>query len=205
MMTRPPTVFIVDDDRDFAQTLGWMIEAAGFAVETYGSALDFLKTFDATRPGCLVLDVRLRGMSGLDLLGHLAREGARLPTIMMTGFGDFSTAVRALKGVAVDIVQKPVDQEALLARIREAIANEEKARMTRGESLPAMKRLKDLTPRERVVLDLVVTGKSSKEIANDLELGVRTIETHRAKVMEKMGANSSADLVRMVLLARAES
>lgn len=205
MMTRPPTVFIVDDDRDFAQTLGWMIEAAGFAVETYGSALDFLKTFDATRPGCLVLDVRLRGMSGLDLLGHLAREGARLPTIMMTGFGDFSTAVRALKGGAVDIVQKPVDQEALLARIREAIANEEKARMTRGESLAAMKRLKDLTPRERVVLDLVVTGKSSKEIANDLELGVRTIETHRAKVMEKMGANSSADLVRMVLLARAES
>src|SRR5262249_40123072 len=112
-MTRPPTVFIVDDDRDFAQSLASVIEAAGFDVETYGSALEFLKAYNGARPGCLVLDVRLRGMSGLDLLGQLSRGETRLPIIMMTGFGDFSTAVRALKGGAVDIVQKPVDHEAL--------------------------------------------------------------------------------------------
>src|SRR5262245_32992917 len=204
-MTRPSTVFIVDDDRDFAKSLGWVVEAAGFVVETYGSAQDFLKGFDVARSGCLVLDVRLRGMSGLELLDQLSRKGVRLPIIMMTGFGDFSTAVRALKGGAVDIVQKPVDNEALLARIRETLASEEEARLTRGESVTAMERLKELTPRERVVLDLVVTGKSSKEIANDLDLGVRTVETHRAHAMEKMGARSSADLVRMVLLARMAS
>jgi two-component system, LuxR family, response regulator FixJ len=124
---------------------------------------------------------------------------------MMTGFGDFSTAVRALKGGAVDIVQKPVDHEALLTRIREALVTEEKARLTRVESSTAIERLKELTPRERAVLDLVVAGKSSKEIASQLELGVRTVETHRAHVMGKMGANSSADLVRMVLLARMAS
>jgi len=204
-MTRPPTVFIVDDDRDFAQSLAWVIEAAGFDVETYGSALEFLKAYNGARPGCLVLDVRLRGMSGLDLLGQLARGESRLPIIMMTGFGDFSTAVRALKGGAVDIVQKPVDHEALLTRIREALATEEKAQLTRVESSTAIERLKELTPRERAVLDLVVAGKSSKEIASQLALGVRTVETHRAHVMGKMGANSSADLVRMVLLARMAS
>src|SRR5262245_7202441 len=204
-MTRPSTVFIVDDDRDFARSLGWVVEAAGFAVETYGSAQEFQKAFDGSRRGCLVLDVRLRGMSGLELLDQFAREGIRLPIIMMTGFGDFSTAVRALKGGAVDIVQKPVDHEALLARIREALTTEEKAQLSRVESVTAMERLKQLTPRERVVLDLVVTGKSSKEIANDLELGVRTVETHRAHAMEKLGAHSSADVVRMVLLARMAS
>jgi len=204
-MTRAATVFIVDDDRDFAQSLGWVVQAAGFPVETYGSAQEFSKAFDVARRGCLVLDVRLRGTSGLELLDQLARRGVRLPIIMMTGFGDFSTAVRALKGGAVDIVQKPVDHEALLTRIREALATEEKAQLTRGESLTAMERLKELTPRERVVLDLVVVGKSSKEIANDLELGVRTVETHRAHAMEKMGAKSSADLVRLVLLARMAS
>jgi len=202
MQATEPTVFVVDDDRDFRRTLGWLVQSIGLRVETFESAAGFLAAYTPDRPGVLVLDVRLHGMSGLELLERLGGAEAPLPIIMMTGYGDFQMAVRALKGGAMDIFQKPFDDQEVLERIRQAIESDSETRRARSARTAVQARLKTLTPRERAVLELLIAGKTSKEIAVDLDLSVRTVESHRAHIMEKMDVDTATKLVATVLQAR---
>lgn len=200
------TVFIIDDDQAVARSLRWLIETVRLKVETFASAQAFLDHYDASKPGCLVLDVRMPGMSGLELQERLAaRGGYHPPIIFITGHGDVQMAVRAVQAGAFDFVEKPFNDQDLLDRIQRAIAHDAGQR-DKEELRSQLKALfASLTPREREVLDLVVAGKANKVIAGDLNLSQRTVEIHRARVMEKMEAHSLAHLVRMVLeVARTE-
>jgi two-component system, LuxR family, response regulator FixJ len=193
-----PTVFVVDDNPGIRKSLQGLIEAAGLAVETYASAAEFLAAFDATRAGCLILDVRLRGQSGLDLQDELRRRNAILPVIVMTGYADVPTTVRAFKGGAVDFVQKPVPPKKLVAQIRLAIEADRRARDAAAASDTVAGHVAQLTPRERQVMELLVVGNSSKEIATALGLSVRTVEGHRREVLRKMDVDSAVQLARAV-------
>jgi RNA polymerase sigma factor (sigma-70 family) len=168
-------------------------------VESFASADDFLAHYEPGRPGCLVLDVRMPGMSGLELQEYLASRSIRIPAVIITGHGDVPMAVRAMKAGAVDFIEKPFNDEALLDAIRRAMAFEERQRSEQSEHREIQQRLEHLTPREREVMEMVTEGRSNKEIANTLGVSAKTIEAHRARVMEKMRAGSLAELVRMVL------
>ncbi|HXJ32568.1 MAG TPA: response regulator [Candidatus Eisenbacteria bacterium] len=197
-----PVVFVVDDDPAMRDSLRWLIESTGVRVETYPDAQTFLDAVRSDMPGCLVLDVRMPGMSGLDLQSELARRGIGLPTIVVTGHAEVPMAVRAVKAGALDFIEKPFSDQLLLDRVRQGIEmdrHEREARERRGE---AVRRLGLLTQREREVLDLVVAGKPNKEIAVVLRLSPKTVEVHRAHVMEKMQASSVAELVRLAILAQ---
>lgn len=200
--TTDPTVFIVDDDPDFLTALALMLESTGLRVETFPGAQEFLAAYTPDRPGCLVTDVRLRGMSGLDLLERLGGKEAPLPVILVTGYGDFQMAVRAFKAGATDIFQKPFDDQEVIDRVWQAIRDDKATRSARTERAEVSARLKLLTPRERAVLELLVNGRASKEIAAELTLSVRTVESHRARILEKLGVDSATQVVRMALLAR---
>jgi len=195
------TVFVVDDDQAMRNSLKWLIESVGVMVESFASADDFLARYESGRPGCLVLDVRMPGMSGLELQEHLAARNIRIPAVIITGHGDVPMAVRAMKAGAVDFIEKPFNDEALLDAIRRALAFEERERSAQSENHEIQQRLAHLTPREREVMDMVTEGRSNKEIANTLGVSAKTIEAHRARVMEKMQAGSLAELVRMALAA----
>ena len=192
------TVFVVDDNPSVRKSLQALIEAAGLAVETYASAAEFLAAYDVKRAGCLVLDVRLRGQSGLDLQDELRRRNAVLPIIVMTGHADVPTTVRAFKGGAVDFLQKPVSPKKLVAQIREAIEVDQRARGAEAERASVADRVAQLTPRERQVMELLATGSSSKEIAMALGLSVRTVEGHRREVLRKMDVDSAVQLARAI-------
>ena len=193
------TVFVVDDDQAMRNSLKWLIESVGVSVESFASADEFLAHHQPGRAGCLVLDVRMPGMSGLELLEHLASENMRIPAVIITGHGDVPMAVRAMKSGAVDFIEKPFNDEALLDAIRRAITFEEQQRSQYSENRQIQERLAHLTPREHEVMDMVCDGRSNKEIANILGVSAKTIEAHRARVMEKMQAGSLAELVRMSL------
>ena len=199
------TVFVVDDDQAMRNSLKWLIESVGVMVESFASADDFLARYDPARPGCLVLDVRMPGMSGLELQEHLASRNIRIPAVIITGHGDVPMAVRAMKAGAVDFIEKPFNDEALLDAIRRALAFEERARSAQSEHHEIQRRFSHLTPREREVMDMVTEGRSNKEIANTLGVSAKTIEAHRARVMEKMQARSLAELVRMAMAAAPSS
>ncbi len=200
--TSEATVFIVDDDPDFLTALALMLESTGLRVETFPGAQEFLGTYTPDRPGCLVTDVRLRGMSGLDLLERLGGKEAPLPVILVTGYGDFQMAVRAFKAGATDIFQKPFDDQEVIDRVWQSIRDDKATRAARTERAEVSARLKLLTPRERAVLELLVNGRASKEIAAELTLSVRTVESHRARILEKLGVDSATQVVRLALLAR---
>jgi FixJ family two-component response regulator len=202
-MPPEPTVFVVDDDRAMRDSLRWLLESVGLSVRTYATAAEFLGDYDATRPGCLVLDVRMPGMSGLDLQAELARRGAGLPTIVVTGHAEVSMAVRAVKAGAIDFIEKPFSDQLLLDRVRQALEIDRQDREVRGRREEARRRLETLTAREREVLGLVVAGKANKEIAATLGLSTKTVEVHRAHVMSKMAAESLAELIRVAILAGA--
>lgn len=193
------TVCVVDDDQAMRNSLKWLIESVGMQVESFSSADDFLAQHQPGQTGCLVLDVRMPGMSGLDLQEHLAANNIRIPVVIITGHGDVPMAVRAMKCGAIDFIEKPFNDEVLLDAIRRAIAHEEQQRSHHMENLQLKERLAQLTPREHEVMEMVTEGKSNKEIANALGVSAKTIEAHRARVMEKMRAGSLAELVRMVL------
>jgi two-component system response regulator FixJ len=193
------TVFVVDDDQAMRNSLKWLIESVGVAVESFSSADDFLVQYQPGRAGCLVLDVRMPGMSGLELLEHLAERNVHIPAVIITGHGDVPMAVRAMKSGAIDFIEKPFNDEALLDAIRRAIVFEEQQRSLHSEHAQIQERLSHLTPREHEVMAMVTEGKSNKEIANTLGVSAKTIEAHRARVMEKMQAGSLAELVRMAL------
>jgi two-component system, LuxR family, response regulator FixJ len=193
------TIFIVDDDLAVRDALKLLLRSVGQAVETYGSAQEFLDAYSEDRPGCLVLDIRMPGMSGLELQQKLNEKHSILPIIFITGHGDVPMAVEAMQAGAVDFIQKPFRDQDLIDRINQALEKDSNNRAALGERNDIRKRLETLTPREREVLDLVVHGKANKVIAGDLKLSQRTVEIHRARVMEKMQASSLAHLVRMVL------
>jgi FixJ family two-component response regulator len=202
--TRAPdqgaTVYVVDDDPAMRSSLRWLIESVGLSVRTCASAQDFLRTYDGDA-GCLVLDMRMPGMSGLDLQAELAARKIHIPILIITGYAEVPLAVRAMKAGAFDFIEKPFSDQTLLDRIRAAVTADEAARRRRAARQEVEERLSQLTSREHDVFDRVVTGKSNKVIAAELGLSAKTVEVHRAHVMEKLKADSLADLIRLSLLA----
>jgi len=197
-----PTVFVVDDDPDVRESLRWLFESVGLAVEEFSDSAAFLESYRSDRPGCLLLDVRMPGMDGLALLERLNEHHVWLPSIVLTGHGDIPMAVRAMKLGAVDFVQKPANHQQLLELVNEALRRDREFREQIGDPAAVAERLASLTPREREVLEGLVEGDSNKAIAYNLDVGSRTVETHRARIMEKMQASTVADLVRMTLFVR---
>jgi FixJ family two-component response regulator len=197
-----PVVFVVDDDPAMRDSLRWLIESTGLQVETFADAQTFLARIRPELPGCLVLDVRMPGMSGLDLQAELTRRGIGLPTIVVTGHAEVPMAVRAVKAGAIDFIEKPFSDQLLLDRVRQGIEMDRQERDGRARRAEILRRMSLLTQREREVLDLVVVGKANKEIAAALHLSPKTVEVHRAHVMEKMQASSVAELVRLALVAQ---
>jgi len=202
MRQEPPTVFIVDDDEAVRGSMKLLLKTLGLATQAFASAQEFLATFDKARSGCLVLDIRMPGMSGLELQEELNDRGAMLPIIFITGHGDVPMAVEAMQRGAMDFLQKPFRDQDLLDRITKALEKDRAGRDLLGNRERIGARIATLTPREREVMALVTQGKANKVIAADLNLSQRTVEIHRAHVMEKMGANSLAHLVRMVIEAQ---
>jgi two-component system response regulator FixJ len=200
-----PTVYIVDDDQATRKSLRWLVETLGVPVQTFHCAVSFLDAYDPSMPGCLVLDMMMPGMSGLELQQELNARGIDIPVIVLTGYADVATAVRTLKGGAVEFLEKPFNDDVLLEQIRLALALDARRRSERGARDVVHERMLRLTPRESEILELVVEGLSSKEIAGRLNVSFKTVEAHRAKVMRKMEAESVAQLVRMVVSANAKS
>lgn len=201
-MSAPGTIHVVDDDAALRDSLRTLLEASGFVVRTYESATAILISGPAI-PGCVLTDVRMPDIDGLALLRRLREQGIQLPVIVMTGQGDIAIAVQAMKAGAVDFLEKPFGDESLLGAIGRALEQGERLReiaATRGE---AVSRLAALTPREREVFDLLVSGLPTKAIANTLGASPRTIEVHRARVFEKLRAHNLPDLVRLMLAAEA--
>lgn len=200
-MSDPARVFVVDDDQAMRESLRFLLESAGFAVETFATARAFLDAGGAGRSGCLVADVRMPEMNGLELQEKLAAEGARLPVILMTGHADVPMAVGAMRAGAADFIEKPFADEALIVSIRRALAGTPERARAAAPAMPAdlARRLAKLTPREREVLEHLVRGSQHKVIAHELNISPRTIEVHRARIMQKMEARNLAHLVQIML------
>jgi FixJ family two-component response regulator len=200
-MSNRPTVFVVDDDQAMRNSLKWLIESVSMEVETFDSADAFINSYYPGRSGCLLLDVRMPGMSGLELQEYLRVNQIAIPVIIITGHGDVPMAVRAMKSGAVDFIEKPFNDELLLESIRHALALDVKQRDMQKQRAEIATRLARLTPREHEVMVMVTNGKANKEIAGVLGVSAKTVEAHRARAMEKMEANSLAELVRMAINA----
>jgi two-component system response regulator FixJ len=194
-------IHIVDDDAAVRDSLGVLLAASGFAVQTHTSAAAFLAAA-ADLAGCVLTDVRMPGIDGLELQQRLNERGVRLPVIVMTGQGDIPVAVRAMKAGAVDFLEKPLDDDRLLEAVQRALEEGRRLDEARAASAEAAGRLAGLTPREREVLDLLVTGLSNKAVGNELGASPRTIEVHRARILDKLHARSLPDLVRLLLAAQ---
>jgi FixJ family two-component response regulator len=190
-------VFVVDDDGGMRQSLTNLIKSVGLRVEAFASAQEFLRSKLTDVPGCLVLDVRLPGLSGLDLQRRMAEAEMEIPIIFITGHGDIPMTVRAMKAGAVEFLTKPFRDQDLLDAIQQALERDRTAREQRGEIEELRSRFESLTPREREVMGLVVAGLLNKQIAGELGTSETTIKIHRHQVMDKMGAGSLAELVRM--------
>ena len=194
-----PRVHIVDDDDAMRDSLKWLLESRGLEVELYATGDEFLHAFDIGFCGCLVLDVRMHGMSGLDLYDRLRARGCTLPVIFITGHGDVPMAVSALKKGAADFIEKPFNDQDILDLIDTCMQQDLAAAVKRAESASVAQRLESLTQREQEVLGMVVGGKLNKQIADELGISIKTVEVHRSRVMQKMGANSVAELVQLTL------
>jgi FixJ family two-component response regulator len=194
-----PVVYVVDDDDGMRRALDTLLSTVGYKTSVYSRASEFLANFKSDAPGCLVLDIRMPDMSGLELQQQLNRAGSMLPVIFITGHGDVPMAVQAMKEGAFEFIQKPFRDQDLLDRINHALKLDAENRSTLARRTEVQHRLESLTPRERQVMDMVVDGAANKVIAIDLNLSERTVEIHRAKVMEKMGARSVAHLVKLHL------
>jgi FixJ family two-component response regulator len=197
MTASTPVVFVVDDDASVRKSLTRVVTSAGYAVEAFASARDFLAREPFVGPCCVVLDVRMPGLTGLDLQEALAGAGHRMPIVFITGHGDISMSVKAMKGGAVDFLTKPFDVENLLDAIQRAVTKDVKDLGEEGRTAEVLERVKQLTPRETEVFALVVTGMLNKQIAGELGIAEKTVKVHRARVMEKMRAGSLAELVRL--------
>jgi two-component system, LuxR family, response regulator FixJ len=193
------TVFVVDDDRAVRESLALLVQSVGLEVETFAGAGEFLDAYRPDRRGCLITDIRMPGMSGLELQERLTENGYHIPVIVLTGFGDVPAAVRALKGGAVDFVEKPFNPQALLDLVQQALVRDTELREQAAREADLAERMALLTPREREIMALVVAGKANKVIAIDLSISERTVELHRGRIMKKMQARSVAELMRSVL------
>ncbi len=199
MGTHPPTVFVVDDDQGVRESLSWLISSIALEVETFDSARAFLTAFTPERGGCLLVDVRMPGMSGLELHRRLKAENpACLPVIIITGHGDVQMAVRAMKEGAFDFIEKPFNDQVMLDLVQKAVDECVRRKIEVQERQKILERLALLTPREHEVVDMIVAGDTNKVIAYRLSISDKTVETHRARVMEKLQAASLADLVRKI-------
>jgi FixJ family two-component response regulator len=198
-----PKVHIVDDDEALRDSLKWLVESRGLKVELYPSAEAFLRAFDTGFCGCMVLDVRMPGMNGLELYEKLQARNSTLPVIFITGHGDVPMAVSALKKGAADFIEKPFDDQDMLGLIESCMKQDRALAAKRAERASAAQRLASLTQRESEVLGLIVAGRLNKQIADDLGISIKTVEVHRSRVMEKMGADSVAELVQLTLKSRA--
>jgi len=210
METRPspaasaPTVYVVDDEPEVRDALALLMRSVALKSVAFPSAQAFLATYQGdTLPACLLLDLRMPGMSGLDLFGELRNRGSRMPAVIMTGHGEVSVAVRAMKAGVFDFIEKPFKDQALLDLVQQALNQCSQTRDDELRRSDIEKRMRTLTPREREVMGLVVQGKLNKVIAYDLGLSTRTVELHRARVMEKMQARTFSDLVRMAMALEA--
>jgi len=195
-----PTVFIIDDDEGYRDSVQELVSSVGLPTETFASALDFLESFDCSRPGCLVLDVRMARMSGLALQERLRTMGATIPIVFISGHGDIAMAVKAVKEGAVDFVQKPYREQQLLDAIDEALRRNAAPRTYSGDTQQALaSRVAALSPREREVMTLALQGLPSKVIAKELAISHRTVEQHRSRLLEKLGVGSITELLRLNL------
>ena len=203
MKSQAPTpeqiIYLVDDDEALRDSLAWLLESQGFKVAAFASAEDFLKAWRPEFNGCLLLDVRMPGMSGLELHERLRAQYSTLPIIFITGHGDVPMAVAALKKGAVDFIEKPFNDTELLRLVSQCLVSEQEHRARRRQDAEVSRRLDQLTQREREVLDLIIAGKLNKQIADVLGISIKTVEVHRARVMEKMAAHSLAELVQNVM------
>ncbi|MGO1462375.1 MAG: response regulator FixJ [Oleiphilaceae bacterium] len=193
------TVYVVEDDEAVRDSLELLLRSDEKTVKTYESAAVFLKDYSETMAGCIVLDIRMPGMDGMELQKKLNEKHSILPIIFVTGHGDVPMAVDAMKEGAVDFIQKPYREEALLEKIEAALEQDLEQRRTLDEKQEIIRRIKSLTPREHEIMDRMIEGQANKVIAIELEISQRTVEIHRSRVMHKMGTHSLAHLVRMVL------
>ena len=191
-------IYIVDDDEAFRDSLSWLLESNGFEVELFASATEFLESCKSGKPGCLVLDIRMPGMTGLELQEKLNKKGIRTPIVFVTGHGDIPMAVSAVKRGAMDFIEKPFNEGDMLELIRNALVLDVQRRESDKQQALIYSRLAKLTSREREVMECVIAGKPNKLIADQLGITVKTVEAHRAKVMDKMKVNSLAELVQLV-------
>jgi FixJ family two-component response regulator len=197
MTDTDPIVFIVDDDDSVRKALTRLINSVGLNVETFASAQDFLKRESHNGPACLVLDIRMPGLSGLDLQDELVASGRTLPIIFISGHGNIPISVRAMKAGAVDFIEKPFEDQSLLDAINQSLKKDRQAKLEQAELREIQRRVDSLTPREHQVFAHVVSGKLNKQIAFELGTTERTIKAHRARVIKKMQAKSLADLIRL--------
>ncbi len=198
-MAEAPVVHVVDDDASVRESLALLLESAGFSVRSYDSATAFLRAASDCGVGCALIDVQMPGLSGLELQRRMSELGIRLPAVVMTGHGDVPVAVEALKAGALDFLEKPFEESHLLEAVSSAIAVSQREHVESAAVADIAARIATLTPREREVLDRLVAGQPNKTIAYDLGSSPRTVEVHRARVMEKMGARSLPELVRMTI------
>ena len=196
-----PTVYIVDDDENMCAVVAHLAESVGLDTRSFVSASAFLDYFRREAPGCVLTDVRMPGMSGLELLETLARRGLTIPVILMTSYADVPLAVRALRAGAWDLVEKPFNHQELIDRLQGAVRRDVAAWREQRRVRQAEERFATLSPREREVLDRVARGLANKQIAEELGISPKTVEVHRARLMSKMGAHSMAELIRMAVLA----
>lgn len=199
MTDRNAIVSVIDDDEAIRDSLLLLLQSEGIAATSFASADQFLRVFDPGRPGCLIVDVRMPGMTGLELLARLRQTGTSLPVIIITGHGDIPMAVAALKAGASDFFEKPFDDTLLLASVRDALDIDDTLRRHRSTLSDTAQRLTELTPREREVMDQLVEGHPNKVIAAHFGISPRTVEVHRARILEKMQARNLSELVRMAL------
>jgi two-component system response regulator FixJ len=200
-----PTIYVVDDDEGVRNSLRFLLKSVGLTARALASAREFLETYKPGQPGCVVLDVRMPGMSGLELQQQLNLRGAIIPVIFITGHGDIPMAVEAMQHGAFDFLQKPFRDQDLIDRIQRALERDVRNRAALAQHDRIRERFDSLTPREREVLTLMTRGKPNKVMAADLGVSQRTVEIHRARVMEKTGAASLAQLVRMAMDLESQS
>lgn len=198
MNQEDPLVYVIDDDEAVRDSLALLLKAVGLMAQVFNSAAEFLESYDPAQHGCLIADIRMPGMSGLDLQNELNRRSAPVPLIFITAHGDVPMAVDAMKAGALDFIEKPFRDQDLLDRVHQALGWDKEQRTDNLEQLAIRKRLTTLTPRETEVMECVVQGKANKVIAMDLGVSERTVEIHRARVMEKMVVRSLAKLVQAV-------
>ncbi len=198
-MILKPTVYIVDDDVAVRHFLSNLIRSVDLRTEEFASSQEFLGSYQPIQPGCLLLDIRMPGMSGLELQSELRARGITLPVIILTGHSNVQVAVHAMKAGAVDFIEKPFNNELLLDRVQKSVAVSLKEHQTHADQNAVLGKMKSLTPRERQVLNLVVAGQTNKNIAHRLNISEKTVEIHRASMMDKMQAKSLVDLVKMAV------